>query len=89
MTGHPNHAICDLLRFWRLHHGEPDPFMDFGSLDVSWPLDTRPSAPIQSFRATLEVFYQLSYELYRLELGHSPEPGHFYPPEVVHSGNRV
>ena len=22
-------------------------------------------------------------------LGHSPEPGHFYPPEVVHSGNRV
>ncbi len=67
MTGRPNHAIQDLLRFWRLHHEEPDPFMDFGSLDVSWPLETPLPALTRSLGATLEVFYRISYELYRLE----------------------
>jgi len=67
LAGRADHAIGDLLRFWRLHHGEPDPFMDFGSLDVSWPLDTPLPSLSQLVRATLEVFSRLSYELYRLE----------------------
>lgn len=67
MTGRLNHAIGDILRFWRLHHEEPDPFMDFGSLDVSWPLETPLPDLTRSLGATLEVFYRISYELYRLE----------------------
>ena len=31
----------------------------------------------------------LLYLVMEPPLGHSPEPGHFYPPEGVHSGNRV
>lgn len=65
--GRPNHAVGDLMRFWNLHLTERDPFMDFGSLEVSWPLNI-PAKPLsRSIRAALEVFYRLSYEFYRWE----------------------
>lgn len=57
----------DLMRFWSMHLTERDPFMDFGSIDVAWPLDFPLNALSRSLRGVFEAFYRISYELYRLE----------------------
>lgn len=63
----PDHAVGELMRYWHLLREDGDSLMDFGKLQVSWPLGTPLETLIPAMDATLETFYRLSYELYRLE----------------------
>jgi hypothetical protein len=49
--------------FW----ADGDSLMDFGSLQVSWPLETPLEGHLPAMDATLETFYRLSYALHRLK----------------------
>lgn len=63
----PGYAINELMKYWHLLKQEGDSLMDFGCLSVSWPLDTPADALLPAMAGTLEAFYRISYELYRLD----------------------
>ena len=63
----PGHAINELMRYWHLLREDGDSLMDFGTLMVSWPLGTPLETLLTAMDATLETFYRISYELFRLE----------------------
>lgn len=63
----PGYAVGELMRYWHLLRQEGDSLMDFGGLEVSWPLETPLKTLVPALSGTLERFYRISYELYRLE----------------------
>ena len=63
----PGHAVGELMRYWHLLQEEGDSLIDFGGLEVSWPLATPLKTLLPAMSGTLETFYRISYELYRLE----------------------
>jgi hypothetical protein len=40
LPNRPGHAVGELMRYWHLLQEEGDSLMDFGRLELSWPLDT-------------------------------------------------
>lgn len=60
-------AVGELMRYWHCLQLEDDSLMDFGSLQVSWPLATPVKALVPAMSETLETFYRISYELFHLE----------------------
>jgi len=63
----PGYAINELMKYWHLLKQEGDSLIDFGCLSVSWPLDTPVHALLPAMAGTLDSFYRISYELYRLD----------------------
>ncbi len=63
----PGHAVGELMRYWHQLGAEGDSLVDFGELEVSWPLGTPLESLLPAMSETLETFYRISYELYRLE----------------------
>lgn len=63
----PGYAINELMKYWHLLKQEGDSLIDFGCLKVSWPLDTPVKALLPAMAETLDSFYRISYELYRLD----------------------
>ena len=63
----PGYAINELMKYWHLLKQEGDSLIDFGCLKVSWPMDIPVDALLPAMDGTLEAFYRISYELYRLD----------------------
>jgi hypothetical protein len=63
----PGHAVGELMRYWNLLREDGDSLVDFGELQVSWPLGTPLEKLLPAMDETLETFYRIAYELYRLE----------------------
>jgi len=63
----PGYAINELMKYWHLLKQEGDSLIDLGCLSVSWPLDTPVHALLPAMAGTLDSFYRISYELYRLD----------------------
>jgi hypothetical protein len=63
----PGHAVGELMRYWNLLRQDGDSLIDFGELEVSWPLGTPLETLLPAMSETLETFYRIAYELYRLE----------------------
>lgn len=63
----PGYAINELMKYWHLLKLEGDSLIDFGCLAVSWPLETPVNVLLPAMAGTLDTFYRISYELYRLD----------------------
>ena len=60
-------AQNELMKYWHLLKLEGDSLIDFGCLAVSWPLETPVNVLLPAMAGTLDTFYRISYELYRLD----------------------
>lgn len=62
-----DHAVGGLMRGWHLLQQEGDDLVDFGELELSWPLDTPVENLLPFMTGILATFYRICCEIYRLE----------------------